>query len=713
MTTVALAASVMLGVADVSHAFVYRASQAHRRVTVAGTFNNWDRNATPMKVDADGRTWRLTLNLAKGKHLYKFVLDGQTWITDPGNPRLENDGNGNDNSVLVLVPEDYEVPARRGDGLMATSAWRHRAAVPDANLDRGRMTLQLRARPGDLSRVEVEFAGGRRLRMTERALDEYVAVYSTSFSWNGKTDLTYGFRIQDGDEVRFFGPKGVTPSADSNRFQIEAKSYRPFVVPEWVERSVLYQVFPDRFANGDPKNDPADVQKWDATPTYFNRFGGDIAGILSRKSYLSDLGVGCIYFNPVLAAPSNHRYDAADHFRIDPEFGTNEEFKRLVSTFGELGIRVLFDGVYNHVGVTFPQFADVVKNGEASTAKDWFFIHSYPLQLSDPPNYEAWWGYWSMPKLNVANPEVKEHLQRFTDFWNATGIAGWRLDVANEVPHEFWREYRRWIKNENPDLWILGEIWTDGTPWLDGEQFDSVMNYPFRGIALQFLAEQKMTPSQAGQALMGLYHRHPPQVSRNMMNLLGSHDTPRFLTLAQGSRERTLMAATLQFGWVGTPSIYYGDEIGMEGGADPANRQGMRWDLVRDDNPFLGHYRRLIAARNASPALQSGDPVILGANDAEGTLIFGRVLGTSGAIVAFNRSDKPRTVRLTPPQLRRAGLSAREMIDRLSDRRYDLAEGLTLELAPVSSALLTSSNSSRPSSVSSAPAGTMTDKESS
>jgi glycosidase len=295
-----------------------------------------------------------------------------------------------------------------------------------------------------------------------------------------------------------------------------------------------------------------------------------------------------------------------------------------------------------------------------------------------------------MPKVNLENPEARDYMLSLLDYWheNAT-IKGWRLDVANEVSMEFWREFRKHLKALDEDYWIVGEVWGDGSPWLKGDQWDSVMNYRFRFATLDLLASQTATPSQYLNNLMRTYSDYGPQVSRNMMNLLGSHDTERFMTLVQGDVDRAKLGATLQFAWVGSPSIYYGDELGMEGGGDPDNRRGMRWDLVDESNEVLQHYRKLIALRDSSPALQSGDPLILQANDENGTFAYARTLENDFAVLAANSTDEMQTVTLDLRELNQLGLGTGAVACILSDLSFaSLEDELTLTLDPYEAVVL-------------------------
>jgi glycosidase len=662
--------------AALRHTFVYRSAQPLKSVAVAGSFNNWDRAANPMTADFDGRTWRTQVTLPLGKHSYKFVLNGETWITDPAAARNEDDGNGNRNSVLLLTPPDYARAASPRDGVIARSALLHPRTVPYLNYDRGQLTVSLRTRPGDLRQVFL-LTGKRRIPMTVTSTDELYARYSANIPWDRGRDLAYSFVLTDGPKTVGFGAAGVGAAGSVTPFRLTAKQFTPFIVPSWVERTVFYQIFPDRFANGDPSNDPPDVQPWDAAPTFGNRLGGDVQGVRGHLPYLASLGISSVYFNPVFKSPSNHRYDAEDYKTIDPQFGTNAQFSALTRELQAKGIRTVMDFVFNHTATSFAPFADIRAKGEASPFKDWYFIKSYPVRVEANPNYVGWFNHPSMPKLNLRNGETREYMLNLVNYWKReVPLAGLRLDVANEVEMDFWRDLRRRTKGLDPQMWIVGEVWGDGAPWLTGDQWDSKMNYEFLWPNRDFIAEGKIPASAYAKRLMAVYSRYVPQVSRNMMNLLSSHDTPRFLTVCGNNEELHRLAATVQLTWVGAPSIYYGEELGMRGGADPANRRGMEWSRATPENPMLRHYRRLIALRNASPALQSGDPRILMTDDAHQSLAYSRTLGNEVAIIAVNRGRETRTLTIPLP----AGSAVRASL------RSGLVEGLTgKRLAPPTS----------------------------
>ncbi len=688
MATIILA-SMLARQESFQHTFTYVADKDFHTVSVAGTFNGWNGTANPMS--ANGRTWSLALSLPKGRIQYKFVLDGKDWIQDPKATMSFDDGNGNVNSVLMVLPDDYKTPAKSGDGVISVSALAHKQIPPYFTYDRGKLALAIQVRAGDLAAV-VAKVNGKTYPMSERTSDEYVALYRAVVPWDGKTDLNYSFTLLDGEIAKTYGSKGLTDADNSNAFTLKAADFHNIEVPNWPERSVIYQIFPDRFDNGDRSNDPTTVVPWDATPTYDNHFGGDFAGVKKHLGYIESLGVKAVYFNPIFVSRDNHRYATGDYMHVDPELGTDAEFSALTHEMKQRGIGTILDGVFNHTATYFAPFQDVVKNGANSKYKDWYFIKSFPIVLTGPPNYEGWFGYGSMPKLNPHNPATREYLLNVPRHWDSVAdIAGWRLDVPNEIASDYWVEFRKVVKSTNPQRWIIGEIWGDGSPWLQGDQFDSIMGYQFRTSALAFLATESIGPKEFTDKLMATYDSYAPQVSRNLLNLLGSHDTERFLTLCHGDQSLAKLGATIQLTWPGAPSIYYGDELGMAGGRDPMNRGTMRWDQI-DGNEMLVHYKELIRARNSSIALQSGDPVVLMTDDSKETLAFARVLNDDVAVTAVNRSKHEQTLLLALDGKvpLNANLKANGFINVLGGGRVLLspAGSIAITLPPESSAVL-------------------------
>jgi cyclomaltodextrinase / maltogenic alpha-amylase / neopullulanase len=424
--------------------------------------------------------------------------------------------------------------------------------------------------------------------------------------------LRYGFYLEGKDETYFYTEKGFyekQPEDTNDYFSFPFLNRADvFTAPSWVKDTVWYQIFPERFANGDTSLNPKGTLPWGEYPPQQNNFfGGDFQGVLDHLDHLIELGVNGIYFTPIFKAESNHKYDTIDYMEIDPQFGDKKTFKKLVDACHERGIKVMLDAVFNHSGYYFEPFQDLLKNGEQSRYKDWFHVRSYPIETKPLPSYDTFAFEAKMPKLNTENPEVKEYLLQVGRYWiEEFDIDGWRLDVANEIDHRFWREFREEVKKIKPELYILGEIWHDSMPWLQGDQFDAVMNYPLTSALLDHYADNTITAETMGDRLSSLLHSYPANVNEVAFNLLGSHDTPRLLTLAKEKKEVVKLMYILQFSFPGTPCIYYGDEIGMKGGADPGCRECMIWDENEQDTDLFEFLKEILSLRKHHSAFGNG-----------------------------------------------------------------------------------------------------------
>jgi neopullulanase len=435
--------------------------------------------------------------------------------------------------------------------------------------------------------------------------------------------------------------------------------------PDWVRDAVFYQIFPDRFARSLTVPKPPHLDPWGAPPSYHGYQGGDLIGVVEHLDYLTALGINAVYFTPIFQSASNHRYHTHDYEKVDPMLGGTPALRRLVDEAHGRGIRVVLDGVFNHASRGFFQFHDIMENGPNSAYLDWFTIKGFPLQAYDAqkaPNYRAWWGLHALPKFNTGCPAVREFLWGIGRMWTEFGIDGWRLDVPNEIDDdEFWREFRRRVRAVNPQAYLVGEIWTDAERWLKGDMWDAVMNYQFTRACIAFfigeavnLDELKRTslfPVGASTAeafrrnierLLGMYR---PDVSGAMLNLLGSHDMARFLTLARGDKSSLRLATMFQMSYPGAPSIYYGDEIGMAGGHDPANRGAFPWHNTEAwDMELLHEFQRLIELRHQRPALRRGEFQFLRA--ADHVVAYARRLPSETIVVVLNASRQPRRLDL-------------------------------------------------------------------
>ena len=381
-----------------------------------------------------------------------------------------------------------------------------------------------------------------------------------------------------------------------------------FSAPAWVKDAVFYQIFPDRFCRSAKYKAVGKFVDWDTLPTRENMFGGNLAGICEKLEYIASLGVNAIYLCPIFKSNSNHRYHTVDYFEIDPVFGTLKDFDKLVKKAHKLGLRVILDGVFNHCSRGFFQFNSLMELGKNSPYVDWFHVHGWPLHAySGKPNYDCWWGYPALPKFNTDNPDVRDYLFSVGEYWMKRGIDGWRLDVPNEIDDDsFWQEFRRRIKAINPDAYIVGEIWDEPSRWLQGDQFDGVMNYQFRKAVLAYLFDEK--PIDVAEFAKRLQDAFPEGRFGVPMNLLGSHDTIRLASLPCSNLQRVKLALALLFFLPGAPCIYYGEEIGMLGGKDPDNRRSFPWDKFPEMQkaPIYDYLKSLIALRNKERVLRDG-----------------------------------------------------------------------------------------------------------
>ncbi len=416
-------------------------------------------------------------------------------------------------------------------------------------------------------------------------------------------------------------------------------------VPDWVQDAVFYQIFPDRFASGDSNNDRHNVQPWGAPPRLRGFQGGDLEGVIQKLDYLHDLGVNAIYFCPIFQATSNHRYDTTDYHKIDPLLGDLNTFHRLLTRAHGLGIRVVLDGVFNHCGRGFLAFQNLVENEAESPYRNWFHVRSFPLHAYDdqPPGYECWWQIKSLPKFNAAEPQVRRHLLDVARYWIEQGIDGWRLDVPNEIDDDdFWAEFRQVVKTANPQAYTVGEIWDINPRWVGPRKFDGLMNYPFRTATLDFFGRRSTSASQFGHAVEHLLDAYPREHVYAHFNPLGSHDTERTLNQCGEDVQRMKLALLFQFTYVGAPSIYYGDEVGLTGGKDPDCRRAFPWNESVWNAELRDFVKLLVAIRKGHPALRRGDFKPLYHHDRDGVYVFLRKHDHNEhdvLLVAINNSD--------------------------------------------------------------------------
>jgi len=442
--------------------------------------------------------------------------------------------------------------------------------------------------------------------------------------------------------------------------------------PDWVKNAVFYQIFPDRFAKGTSKVkgqwQASKFEEWDAAPTLQGYKGGNLWGVIEKLDYLTDLGITAIYFTPIFQSASNHRYHTHDYYQVDPILGGNVAFDALIKAAHQQNIKVVLDGVFNHASRGFFFFNDILENGPHSPWLDWFTINDWPVSAYDgakPANYEGWIGNRALPEFNTDNPQVKEYIMQIAEYWLNRGIDGWRLDVPNEIDTPgFWQEFRDRVKAINSEAYIVGEIWGDASHWLDGTQFDGVMNYRFAEATIAFVGGEKYSPEYCQhelrpyppissaeyasriEALLNLYNW---EIQQTQLNLLDSHDTPRMLTTIGEDKARFKLATLLLMTFPGAPSIFYGDEIALPGGKEPDSRRAFpetdKWDVE-----IFRYHKDLIALRQKYSSLRTGTYKILFAD--QNIYIFARILDNEEVIIAVNIGEEKFRVEFPVTELK-------------------------------------------------------------
>ena len=462
-------------------------------------------------------------------------------------------------------------------------------------------------------------------------------------------------------------------------------------VPQWVQDAVFYQIFPERFANGDPDNDPPNVRPWGAEPTSWGFQGGDFKGIQQRFDYLLDLGINAIYLNPIFLASSNHRYNTTDYYTIDPKLGSMSDFRMLLDHAHQHGVRVILDGVFNHCGRGFFAFNDILENQIHSPYLNWFHVSDFPVDaysMGDARDYLGWWNLKSLPKFNTDNPDVRRYLLGVARFWIDQGIDGWRLDVPNEIDDDpFWAEFRQVVVAGNPEAYILGEIWNMDARWVGENHFDGLMNYPFRDAVLRLLQMGTLDIPHFMQRLEELQDIYPEENAHAMYLPLGSHDTERLMTKLEGNLEKVQLAFLLQFTYPGAPAIYYGDEIGLSGEKDPGCRRAFPWQEELWNQQLRDWVKKLVALRKDHVVLRRGDFTNLCSDGGNGCCAYLRSYQDQTILVVVNASPETQIQHIPPDKLsKKANLTCSSL---LYNHDYVIQNGqITISLPPWSAEVI-------------------------
>lgn len=479
--------------------------------------------------------------------------------------------------AFALDDTHYIFRLRTGKG-EAESVWFYYA-------DRAVMTPKLQFAPLPMEKFR-----------TDRYFDWYEIRLETRFE-----RIAYYFELQNGVETLFYygdcyEMAGTPTRADYFQLPFNHRADR-FAAPAWTRDAVVYNIFPDSFAAGKR------LAPNGAPPCR----GGTVRGVTENLDYIASLGFNCIYLNPIFAARSYHRYDTLDYYRIDPHMGAEDDLRDLVRRAHALGIRVILDGVFNHVSSDHPFFRDVLEKGRASRYYSCFYALPETPRLpaaGELPGYTCFSYVADMPKTNTANPFLRQYFCDVGAYWvRKFDVDGWRLDVANELDDGFLRAFRASVKAAKSDALIVGEVWENAAHYLGGDMLDSAMNYDFRRYCRRFFAEQTVDAETFDTNVSTLLLRYNENALFAQLNLLDSHDVSRFLSLCGGKTERMELAVLLQMTFPGMPCVFYGDEKGLCGESEPEYRRPMAWDA---SSPLEEVYRRMIALRKTHPALRYG-----------------------------------------------------------------------------------------------------------
>ncbi len=510
-------------------------------------------------------------------------------------------------------------------------------------IDSESLGVRLKAGKGDLQKVMVLYKNiydhsspPARKPMKHVARTSEHDWFEAVVSLPGKR-FKYCFELDDGLEAIFYTADGFVSEPKESRF-----FFYPYInesdrllLPGWAEGEIIYQVWVDRFFDGNPRNNPLGTKPWDAIPDRNTYYGGDFEGLIMKLDSLIELGVKALYLSPLFQSNTYHKYDVVDYTKVEEIYGGKEGLRNLVDAAHEKGMKVILDAVFNHCSDQHPFFQDVRKHQERSRYSKWFTIHKFPIE--DPlTDYDSFGGLIpSMPRFNTDHPEVIDYLVGIALHWTTElNLDGWRLDVADEVSHELWREFRKRLRKANPDLLIIGEIWNQAGRWLLGDELDSITNYKYMNALREFaigdidanLFWEKMDANR-------MLYKTP--VHNYLVNLVGSHDTIRNRRYVKDERLHELMLlVTLSL--PGMPLIYYGDEIAMDGGEDPDNRRAMQWG---QNEAFRFRIAKMGHIRSRSEVLKKGDMEVH--DGGPRVLVFSRRLRDQQLIAIANFDHQP------------------------------------------------------------------------
>ncbi|MBE5889203.1 MAG: alpha-glycosidase [Lachnospiraceae bacterium] len=526
-------------------------------------------------------------------------------------------------------------------------------------LEKGRFLIRIKTKKDDLVKVVFHYQDKYIPveRIDTRAQKEMIKACSDQFCdyYEAEVEmdvvcLRYFFELQDHTgEVKFYSNHDfydvvVTDTDYMYNCTQNLREEEIFDVPEWAKNKVVYQIFPSRYAT----SKEVEATTWYQTPIGpATDLKGDLRGIINHLDHLQELGIDIIYMTPIFESPSTHKYNTVDYYRIDSSFGTEADLKELVEKAHAMGMKVILDGVFNHTSRDFFAFKDILEKGEKSAYCDWYHIQEFPpkMEPGQKPNYKCFGYYGYMPKTNLQNPETAEYFINVARYWvEKCDIDGWRLDVSDEISHKFWRKFRSALKEVKKDLLIIGEIWYHAEDFLDGDEWDTVMNYPFYFGMDDLFTKNRIRPSDFLGKMGYLEGNLHKDVIPVLWNLLDSHDTPRFIYRCGENVDKFKAAVALQLLWPGMPFVYYGDEYGLTGAQDPDCRRGMLWDKERQNKEVYAWYRKLIELRKKYPCITTGRTINTQAQDEKNLIYVEKELDGYTMLMMFHVGGKACSV---------------------------------------------------------------------
>jgi len=624
------------------------------------SIDGFSRRTHPM--EKHGEVWRIVLRLLAGEHEYAFLIDGARLATDPENPEVRKNAEGIEVNVMKFGAPSS--PTSRADGSVDYDSLYHDQYLPFLEVFRQEAIFRLRTAREDVERVYLIPKDGKLVPMDWVSCDGYFDYFEcrlpVAFS------LDYGFKVVDGVKEVFIGSEGPADSLlDCKPFPFPPRRMPTHDCPDWALGCVYYQILLDSFRNGDPLNDPKGVLPWGKPAIRDGHFGGDLAGIFQAVPYLRQLGITAVRLMPVFLSPSSDNFDVFDYYHVDLHLGTDEMFGEVVEAFHKEGIRVVQDMVFNHTGRGFFAFRDIVRNQESSQYVNWYTVYDFPIarklslaarilsvvaRAPQRPPYEAHMDRREWPELNFRSYEVRGFVKDIVIHWikkaNLDGI--WLL-VAQGIPHNFAAEVRRTIKRAKPDAVLVGDVKTDPVSWLHSEEFDAATDFSFRNAISEYFLRGVTLPSEFAAQLTQSKGLMPWSAVLSKCNQIGDEFSARPVTASEGDKARAMMAAIFQLTYPGSPVIFYGDELGLEGGPYPDCRGSMVWDENRRDDEMLDLYRRLIKVRTDSEALRVGWFKFTAIDDQTDLVAFQRWTEKDIAVVVIRRSGDPQVVEVPLP----------------------------------------------------------------